>query len=284
MIKAAMITYLRITVLSDNSVATRDTLAEHGLSLLIEADDWRILFDTGQGRILRDNLSNLGISLNPLDAMVLSHGHYDHTGGLPAVCEEALPRSVYLHPAALERKFAWRGELPYRSIGIPAPAREALDRMRDRIIWTRAATEVVPGIWCTGEIPRSSPEEEGDLMFFLDEDGLKPDPLLDDQALFVQTARGLVIVAGCAHAGVVNTVDYICRLAGSENIFALVGGLHLGRASFKRLEATGSALGRRNFHILAPCHCTGMHAQVYLRARFHSLVRDVGAGSSFVLE
>jgi 7,8-dihydropterin-6-yl-methyl-4-(beta-D-ribofuranosyl)aminobenzene 5'-phosphate synthase len=279
-----MIERLRITVLADNCVAAPDLLAEHGLSMLIEADDRRILFDTGQGRVLHNNLATLGIRFAPLDAIVLSHGHYDHTGGLSAVLEEGGTPAIFVHPAALTRKYAKREQPPHRSIGFPAQSREALDTVRERIVWTRAATEVAPGVWCTGEIPRTRKGEQADSVFFLDEEGHEPDPLLDDQALFVETIHGLVIVAGCAHAGVVNTVNHVCKLAGRNEIHALIGGLHLGRASHKQLEETGNTLGRLNCRILAPCHCTGMSAHAYLRARFHSLVQDVGAGSSLVFD
>lgn len=279
-----MIEQLKITVLVDNSVGDVDMLAEHGLSLLIEADGRRILFDTGQGRVLLDNLCALGLSLDPLDAVVLSHGHYDHTGGLEAVLSQSHPAALFVHPAAMERKFVKLERTPCRSIGIPAPSRVALNAVLDRIVWTRAMQQVAPGVWCTGEIPRQPAKEGGEPVFFLDEEGSVPDPLIDDQALFIETVRGLVVIAGCAHAGVVNTVDHVCHLAGKDEIHALVGGFHLGQASHGRLEEIGSALGRRNFHVLAPCHCTGMGAQAYLRARFHSLVRDVGAGNSLIFE
>ena len=182
----------------------------------------------------------------------------------------------------MQRKFVKCEQPPYRSIGLPAASRDALNALQERIVWTRAATEVIPGIWCTGEIPRTQNGEAGEESFFLDEAGLVRDPLLDDQALFVETVHGLVIIAGCAHAGVANTVKYVCRLAGREEIHALIGGLHLGRASYKQLEETGNALGRLNCRILAPCHCSGMSAHAYLRARFHSRVQDVGAGGSLV--
>ena len=96
-----MIKRLRVTVLADNCVAARDLLAEHGLSMLIEADGRRILFDTGQGKVLRANADALGISLSPLDAVVLSHGHDDHTGGLAGLLREVSPAAIFLHPAAL---------------------------------------------------------------------------------------------------------------------------------------------------------------------------------------
>ena len=278
-----MISRLRITALADNVVGSPGVLAEHGLSLLIEADDRRILFDTGQGNVLRHNLSSLGISLDPLDALVLSHGHYDHTGGIATALDECQPRAIYIHPEALKRKFAKREEAPPRSIGIPESSRKALRAREELIVWTRSPTEIIPGVWCTGEIPRVNAVDDREQLFFLDEDGGVP-ALIDDQALLVETIRGLVVVAGCAHAGVVNTVEHVCRIACQESIHALVGGLHLGRASHKSLEETGSALGRRNFQFLAPCHCTGMRAHAYLRARFHSLIRDIGAGSSLVIE
>ena len=110
----------------------------------------------------------------------------------------------------------------------------------------------------------------------------EPDPLADDQALFIETSNGIVVIAGCAHAGVANTLDRVSALTGRSEVFAVVGGLHLWRAAHPELEASANAMGRRNVRILAPCHCTGMGAHSYLRARFHSLVRDVGVGTRLV--
>lgn len=202
-----MIRRLRITVLADNSVATPDMLAEHGLSILIEADDRRFLFDTGQGKVLRANAEVLGASLSSLDAVVLSHGHYDHTGGLARLLREGIPSAIFLHPAALQARYARHENPPHRSIGVPESCREALDAVHDRVVWTRSPAEVLPGVWCTGEIPRPPADGQSATNFFLDPDCLEPDPIADDQALFLDTKNGLVVIAGCAHSGVVNTID-----------------------------------------------------------------------------
>ncbi len=279
-----MIQRLRITVLSDNYAASRDALAEHGLSMLIEADGSRILFDTGQGPALRNNVGVLGLRLAHLDAVVLSHGHYDHTGGLAGVLEEYCPASIFLHPAATGRKYARGAGSQRRPIGMPVPSREALNAYQGRVVWTRSATEVAPAIWCTGEIPRHPGITVVSDVFFLDYDCRDADPLSDDQALFVETACGLVVIAGCTHSGVLNTLDYIGKLAGREEVYALIGGMHLGQASVEQLEEVGNAIEGCSIQILGPCHCTGMNAHAYLRGRFPARVREVGAGNTLVFE
>jgi len=274
-----MISNLRVTVLADNSVSALDALAEHGLSLLVEADSHRILFDTGQGRVLRNNTETLGLSLAPLDAVVLSHGHCDHTAGLASVLEEAAPAAVFLHPAALQPRYV-RSDPPVRdSIGMPEQSRLKLNHIRDRIVWTQAPTEIVPGIWCTGEIPRLAPGCERGGVFFLDTAHTRPDAIPDDQALFIETSDGLVVITGCAHAGIVNTLNRVGALTGSAPVRALIGGFHLGGAPPEQIEECISAIGACNLQFLAPCHCTGMTAHARLRSQFGALVRDIGAGS-----
>lgn len=276
-----MIRHSKLTVLADNCVREAGLLAEHGLSFLIEADGFRLLFDTGQGHVLLHNAQRMGCSLENLDGILISHGHYDHTGGLADVLRLPGRPAIYIHPSAVEDKFARSTTGPSRRIGMPEAARNALEEVRSRVVWTRTTTALTPGIAVTGEVPRSHPLEDVGGPFFRDAACQTPDLLVDDQALWIETPAGLVVVLGCAHSGVINTLDHIGRITGRHEVYGLAGGTHLQRASRERLEATGGSLGRRNAQVIAPCHCTGLDAQVYLRARFASRVQECGAGAQF---
>ncbi len=272
---------VRITVLVDNVVRAPGLLGEHGLSYLIETGERRILFDTGQGMVLRHNAVELNLPLGDLDAVVLSHGHYDHTGGLGYVLGEARRPSIYLHPAALNRKFSRRGGSPARYIGIPESAEQALRGRSGDVVWTRRATEVAPGVFATGEIPRRTGFEDTGGGFYLDTAGEQVDPLEDDQALSIDTPRGLVLLLGCCHAGVVNTMEHVAGLRGRDRIYAVLGGMHLLRASRERLDATAAALRRYEVEFLAPGHCTGLAATAFLRERFPSQFHECVVGARF---
>jgi len=248
---------VQITTLVENTASGAGLLAEHGLSFWIEYGDKRILFDTGQSDILIQNAKVLGINLAQTDAIVLSHGHYDHTSGLSAVLDIATKATVYLHPAAIEPKFSRNG-LEHRPIGMPEAAKKAV--RSHEVVWTKTSTQVFQGITVTGQIPRVNNFEDVGGAFFLDEDCQKPDELLDDQTLFIELPRGLVIVFGCAHAGVVNTLHRIADLSQRKHFYAVMGGMHLLRASKSRIERTITVFREYNLQKIGPAHCTGSSA------------------------
>ncbi len=256
----------RITVLVENTAKQPKLLAEHGLAYWIEYGGHHFLFDTGQGYVLRHNAAELGIPLSLVEAVVLSHGHYDHTGGLGQVlCGERLV-TVYAHPAAFQPKFARHSGV--RPIGIPPSATEALRRPNIVVRPVTQPTMIVPGVMATGPIPRTSEMEKFNPRFFLDERCQTIDPLEDDQALFLTTSKGVVILLGCAHSGVINTVRYVEKLLPDQPICALIGGMHLVEASEEQIQWTIKELKDREIPLIAPAHCTGIKATVALWQAF----------------
>ena len=255
----------KVTVLVDNSA--EDGLAtEHGLSLWIETGDMRILFDTGQGMALEHNVDALGIDLRDADALVLSHGHYDHTGDVARVLGMCPQIHVYCHPDVMLERYSVRDGAA-TSIGMPKRSMAAMETLpSERLHWVQQPIMLSDSIGLTGPIPREAEYEDTGGPFFLDSDGQRPDPIEDDIALWIRRDESLFVCVGCAHAGIVNTVSYIERLNPSFRIRTILGGLHLVNATSHRLQETADALRRTDAEVIVPIHCTGEAGTVALQA------------------
>jgi 7,8-dihydropterin-6-yl-methyl-4-(beta-D-ribofuranosyl)aminobenzene 5'-phosphate synthase len=272
---------LSITAIVENTAGQFDLLGEWGLSLWIEADGHRVLYDTGQGRSLMQNARLLGIDVSRADALVISHGHSDHSGGIAALVASGFRGKVLANPAALAKRYQLE-DSRVRLKGMPAECINAL-RQDVQFIDSSAPTQIAPGLIVTGTIPRRTEYEDTGGAFFLDEACTQPDLLVDDQALLIETPGGWVVVTGCGHSGAVNTLNYAAQLTGSRRISAFLGGMHLLAASEERMRSTAKALKDFGVCIVAPCHCTGFAATGLFQAELGAAVVALRAGSKLRL-
>lgn len=251
---------LRITVLDENTAGGRDVLAEHGLAFWLESASAKVLFDTGRtALVLNHNADRLGVDVSQADAVVISHGHADHTGGLASVLYRSPGARVVLHPGASARRYTRHGN-EVRQIGMPQMAADLIEDEDHRLVSSAGPSEVIPGLFVTGSIPRHTDYEDTGGDFYLDLECTRPDPIADDQAAFFDTPEGTVIVLGCAHAGVINTLNHVRMLTGGRPIQALIGGMHLHAASPERIGRTIDALREAAVTTIATAHCTGFEA------------------------
>lgn len=258
----------RITILCDNTVGPMSgTIGEHGFAALVEGKDGPLLFDTGQGMTLLHNAGQLNRDLRAVQRVALSHGHFDHTGGLLGLLKSCGPKEVLAHPGLFGRRYRVRdtGESAY--IGIPHGEKE-LREEGARFSLDASWREIGAGMFLTGEVPRGSGFEPGDSGLFCDDRGCTPDSFPDDQSLVICTDKGLVLLLGCCHAGLVNTIAHARQMSGMEEVCAVVGGTHLGFCSPAQLEETVKVLRACRVKKLCPCHCTGFTAAARLAREF----------------
>ena len=254
---------VRIRILVDDK-AGHGLVAEHGFSLWIEHAGKKILFDTGQKDALIPNTKKLGIDLSKPDIMVLSHGHYDHTGGVCDIIDLASGVQVYAHSHVLVDRYRIR-EDDVAAIQIQTKSADALRNMpEDQIHWTTGPQPLYDHVSISGMIPRLTDFEDTGGAFYLDSEATQPDLIEDDQSIWIKTPKGLVVCAGCCHAGIINTLEYITKISGESKIHTLIGGLHLLNANENRLQKTVDGLRSFNIYQMYPCHCTGKGAVEYL--------------------
>lgn len=255
---------LRITTLSENTAGFPGMLAEWGLSILVETDDLKVLLDTGASISVPHNAPIFGLDLSAIDKIVLSHGHYDHTGGLKEVLKQVGKQiEVIAHPDIWAQKYV-RGQGFERYIGVPFP-KEDLEAFGASFTMSKEPVWITDDIVTTGEIPMTEEFEELDHNLYVKENGSwRNDDLLDDRALIIKTDEGLVIILGCAHRGAINTVRHAQEITGVTSIHTVIGGTHLLHASEERVLRTGIALQELGVQRVGVSHCTGLPSAMLL--------------------
>ena len=264
---------LKITVIAEDSVGY-DTpyLGQHGISFLLTAERdgvvKNILVDVAQdSAALIENINRMQIAISCIDAVVLTHCHYDHTRGIAKILREIGGKDipVIAHPDIFRTHFI---SDPYlRSIGImDGDRREDIESSGGILYLAGNALEIIPGLISTGEVERITDFEEVGMSLFTIENGQVKGDLMKDDISVVANVRGkgLVIVTGCSHAGIVNIIQQSIKLTGTKKIHGIIGGFHLIEASEERIQKTALALKKFNPDWVYAGHCTGFRAQVEL--------------------
>ena len=283
---------LRITVLAEDSVLYESPyLGQHGVSFLLEGvsegNKKIILVDVGQNsEALLYNMRIMGISPSVIDAIVLTHCHYDHTQGVAHILRDTGKKdvSVIAHPSIFRLHFVTQ---PYpRHVGImPGDSKAELEKAGGSLSLTKDPFVIMPGIITTGEVKRQTDFEEVSIRLKTIENGMVVDDLMLDDISVVANVKdkGLVIITGCSHAGIINIANQATEVSGDNKIEGIIGGLHLVEASDTVIKRTVEELSKLNVAWINAGHCTGFKAQVELHLAFGENFLPLHTGMQFEL-
>ncbi len=272
---------LKLTILVENyTPVSFGLVAEHGLSILVEYNKKSFLFDTGQKGNALTNSFLLNKDLKAIDKIVLSHGHYDHTGGLEKILQYINREiKVYMHPSGFDKKYVSNKDLGHKYIGLFHSKEYYENNLRADFIDVPEFCQISDGVYFTGQVPITNDYEViPEALKIKTESGLEQDYFKDDASVVIDTPKGLVVLLGCAHRGIINILDYI-KLKLNKNIYAVIGGTHLNNLAEARLKLVKDYLTKEKVSIFAPNHCTGLNAIGYFKSELPDIFMNANCGS-----
>lgn len=274
---------MKITSLIENILGgSKELDIEHGLSLYIEADDKKVLFDTGKSGNFIDNANQLKINLKNLDYVVISHGHNDHSGGLERLIEEINPDiKIYLGGGFFNEKYSLREDGNYQYTGSPFDQ----DFLKNNnIYWEYAKDDIINIsdnlLLFTNFNRREEFENTNESMYLKEGHKYVKDMFLDEVSLGIKTDKGLVIVVGCSHVGIVNIIDTIITRT-NMNIYAILGGTHLVKEDDEKINKVIEYFIDNDIKTLAACHCTGKHGETMFSQQLEDIYINYNTGDVF---
>lgn len=275
---------IKFTILTENCAKKRGLLSEHGLSMLIEVDGYKVLFDTGQTDVFLKNAKVCGVDIATVDTLVLSHGHYDHTGGVPEFCRLNEKAKVYIHLDAFNERYNSVDGKPVReNIGIPWKATDGF--AESRLVFSKQPVQIKENILISGEILRLNGFQDTTPNFvFKTENSFERDYVIDEQFIAVEGSMGIYVFVGCSHPGIINCIEYAERLFPNKKITAVIGGMHLDKTSSTKLSEIIMTFKDKEIDKIIPLHCTGAMATCEIKRQMGDRCILCSCGDEIVLE
>ncbi len=285
---------MKITVLSENRVSHTECMGEHGLSVYIETGRTKILFDLGASDIFQFNAEKLKLDLSKVDLAIVSHGHYDHTWGMPLFCKLNKQADIYIHKDAFEETYGVTdGKVEEEPCSI-LWTKDQREKIYKRLTLIEDPEWITDDIVISGTIPELRENHSTETFFKKNSDGsFEPDSMNHEQFLAIRVranqasntglSRGIFVFSGCSHKGVLPTIEYAKTLFPGEKIYGLLAGMHLYQSSRIVRRKVIEQVAEQKIDYVLPVHCTGIQAICELKYRLGESCIPIGAGDTISL-